>query len=121
MNIMSIAAATVVLGILSAAYIVFLVCVENSEARKIRFFNGESGMQLEEYFRNRDNGAPPDPLLGICFREIRTLGLNSQFYMIMAETAYQDELRRRDKEKAHQEYLGWSAREAATDRTGGHR
>lgn len=121
MNIMSMAAATVVLGILTAAYIVFLVYIENSEARKIRFFNEESGMHLEEYFRDRDNGAPPDPLLGICFREIGTLELNSQPYMIMAETAYQDELRRREKEKAHQEYLGWAAGETAPDRTGGHR
>ena len=96
--------------IMSLILAVMLIYWLYQTIKKDRYWDAsdeKSRKELNEYFRNRDAGAPPDPLLKIKFREDIPFTGRVWIREFNAEELYQDELKRKEKEKQHQDYVDW--------------
>lgn len=96
--------------IMSLILAVMLIYWLYQSIKRDRYWNAsdeKSRKELDEYFRNRDAGAPPDPLLKIKFREDIPFTGRTWIREFNTEELYQDELKRKEKEKQHQEYNDW--------------
>lgn len=97
--------------IISLILAVMLIYWLYQSIKRDRYWNAsdeKSRKELNEYFRNRDAGAPPDPLLKIKFREdISFTRGRTWIREFNAEELYQNELKRKEKEKQHQDYVDW--------------
>lgn len=96
----------VVIGIVVLVVIFGFVCNVRQNRKRDRL-NEEAERKLEEYFSARDAGAPADPSLKIKFYGCA----GSPLWPLdcSAETEYQKELKKRESDNQHQDYLDWVA------------